>query len=101
MRNSDGGFSDIFSAMATQQRCVCARCWGKLITLASEEHGLVVRCANGIQGKCDGKGYVTKRYTERRLSESKAELWEVYDNYPELAPKIVLNEAAILAELGF
>jgi hypothetical protein len=90
-------------AMRTVDRYVCARCWGRLIAVpppqGSAPHSLDVVCAH--PESCDGKGFVTARYTERRLTESRAELLEIRINYPQLFPRRP-NQTAnqILQSLG-
>jgi len=83
------------------KRYVCARCWSGLMivkdTLGEPEH---VECSNRYH--CDGQGYVTRNYAERRREESKGELQEVYRNYPELKPaRPKLDEKQLLASMGF
>lgn len=89
----------IHLAMETQRRYVCARCWGPLIILPGEDRQMQVVCAN--PARCDGKGFVTRKYAERRREESIAELWEVRSNYPDLVRRTRKPTAQLLAELGF
>ena len=91
-------------AMDTQRDYVCAVCWGPLVTRSAGEVGfLEVHCVSGERDECDGQGFVTRKYADRRRTESEAELWEVRHNYPDLIERRVrlLNEQRILAELGF
>lgn len=86
-------------AMDTQRRYVCARCWGPLIVLPGEDRLTQVVCANPT--RCDGKGFVTRKYAERRREESIAEFWEVRSNYPNLVQRPMKPAAQLLAELGY
>lgn len=91
-------------AQRTVRRYVCARCWGHLIIMDDRgADGLRAICPKNETGDCDGHGYVTKRYAERRKEESLSELYEVRDNYPDLEERksIPATAEAILSELGF
>lgn len=82
------------------KRYVCATCWGDLgIEFKGDpEH---YYCLRG-PALCSGRGFVTRRYAERRRSESFAEILEVRRNYPDLEGKRANKSAqAVLAELGF
>ncbi len=83
------------------RRYVCACCWGDL---GVEAHGDpdVYYCLRGPE-RCSGKGFVTRRYAEKRLEESHYELLEVRHNYPNIEPStaVKLTEAQILQSLGY
>lgn len=94
---------EFFLARETVQNYVCARCYGMLVTQKTDDyHELDVICVNKLEGKCDGSGFVTKTYAERRVQESLVEYQEVIQNYPQLAPaKRQVTPKQILSELGF
>lgn len=83
------------------RRYVCACCWGDL---GVERNGNpdIFYCLKGPE-RCSGRGFVTRRYAERRLGESRFELSEVRRNYPNLEGKRqpVLTEAQLLQSLGY
>lgn len=93
---------DFWLARDTENRYVCARCWGRLVAKKAQDFRQAdVVCANRDHDRCDGKGFVTKAYAERRRQESIAEYYEVLHNYPDLLPKRVVTERQVLSELGF
>ena len=55
-------------AMATVKNYLCSRCWGRLIA-----HDLDVTCVNP---DCDGEGFVTFDYVQRRRAEDGADAAE-------------------------
>jgi len=82
-------------------RYVCAVCWGYVMpTLV--DHEIAPVCVAAQAGQCDGVGFVTRKYAERRLAESRLELQEVYRNYPDLfGPRPKRSEQQLMSELGF
>lgn len=83
------------------RRYVCACCWGDLGVEFKHENSGEYFCLKGPEN-CSGRGFVTRRYAEKRLVENLGELAEVKRNYPDLAgKKVKQSAAAILAELGF
>lgn len=93
---------EFWLARDTEKRYVCARCWGRLVAKKAQDFRQAdVVCANREAGLCDGRGFVTQAYAERRRRESIAEYFEVLRNYPDLLPKRVVTERQVLAELGF
>ena len=90
-------------AQHTVKCYVCACCWGHLEEVLVEgEH--VVRCAKGGD-ECDGKGFVTKFYADRRRQESMGEAREVRTLLREFGvienPLAGKSEEQLLKELGF
>lgn len=79
--------------LQTISRYVCARCWGILI-----EDGDEIRCADP---RCDGQGYVTKKYAERRRQESIMELANARVILPKVFGEKPRPVETILKELGF
>jgi hypothetical protein len=86
-------------AQETVRKYVCATCYGHLLAYPKDD-GVVVLCA-----KCkeDTKGYVTKRYAQRRQQESLAEKLEARQVLKDgiSSPHAGKNEAQLLQELGF
>lgn len=82
------------------RRYVCACCWGDLgIEFKGDPE--TYYCLKGPE-RCSGRGFVTRRYAERRLSESRGELAEVRRSYPDLDRRRVrMSETQLLASLGF
>jgi len=92
--------TDIMDDTYLVRRYVCARCWSGLLIVKRKDEPEHIECGN--HANCDGKGYVTKRYADRRRVESVAELAEVKKNYPELfTPKVKKTEKEILAMMGY
>jgi hypothetical protein len=88
-------------ALQTVSRYCCARCWGHLLAIPGDDGGLHPTCARRLNDECDGKGYVTKSYADKRRQASMAELMEVYANYPQLAPiRRHVTVDQVLSELG-
>lgn len=84
----------------TVRTCVCSRCWGRLdICFIDGDH--VVKCMNA---ECDGQGFVTKHYANKRLEESRNDALEVKCTLQELAviqsPDAGKSEDQLLRELG-
>lgn len=83
---------------AFTRRYVCACCWGDLgVELRGDPD--VYYCLKG--DRCSGKGYVTRRYADKRRQESYFELAEVRRNYPNIEPAPKLTEAQLIQALGF
>jgi ssDNA-binding Zn-finger/Zn-ribbon topoisomerase 1 len=84
----------------TVDKYVCSTCWGRLL-LYYENSQHSIRCAN--YPDCTGRGYVTKYYASRRLSESANERGEVKDLLTKLGilQKPKKSEQELLKELGF
>lgn len=65
-------------AMQMEGNYVCSTCWGRLeadkVTMTEYD----LHCVNP---ECSGAGFVTKRYAERRRTESYFEYVEVRQNY--------------------
>jgi len=87
-------------AMTLTNRYVCSRCWGPLIAV-SVDTILEIICAQSTLGKCNGQGYVTRRYAERRRQDSLMEISEIRRNYGFLLSKPRLTQKEILVSLGF
>lgn len=86
-------------AVATVARYVCARCWHPLIVTHHDGQDWV-ECSNAQN--CDGQGYVTRRYAERKLQESFTDLADARENVGFILPKQVKRlEKTIMSELGF
>ena len=82
----------------TIRRYVCARCWSHLLIVKEPGQPERVECSN--RAHCDGKGYVTRRYAERRREESIGELMQVKNIYPDLF-RSKRKEADLMTSLGF
>jgi len=74
---------DISQAQIMRRDYVCSRCWGHLEYYAvKSRHVVQVACPHcGV-----GYGFVTRRYSERRQSESIGELREARHNLAGLIP---------------
>lgn len=86
-------------AEQTQRDYVCAGCWGR-INIYYQKGGL----ARVVCDKCgDGRGFVTKRYAERRREEDFAEASEVRRMLRQI--KVITRQPKttdeLLKELGF
>lgn len=84
-----------------ESRYVCSRCYGQLIATVQANHNeFIVRCVNQ---DCDGKGFVTRTYAERRQRDSEMEQMDASINLrqamPALFPKRDPDD--ILKELGY
>lgn len=82
------------------QRYCCAGCWGHLNTY----HEPGSRLVRVVCDKCgDGRGFVTKRYAEKRRSESFGEAFEVRDllEHTGLIMRPTRTVAEVLKDLGF
>jgi len=90
-------------AMWTARRYVCARCWHHLLLTVHDGQDWI-ECSNAA--RCDGQGYVTKWYAERRLEESYWDLRDARQNLQSIlpvqtAPQSKRSEMEILSELGY
>jgi DNA-directed RNA polymerase subunit RPC12/RpoP len=86
-------------AMATAKRYVCARCWHDLIVTHHDGQDWI-ECSNSA--RCDGQGYVTRRYAEKRKEQDPADLMDARWNIGKIInPQPKKCEKQILAELGF
>ena len=88
------------------RRYVCSRCWRPLVIVVQPDGSEAAECSN--RDRCNGSGYVTTRYVERRRSESYGERMEVLINYPTLTKahealraKIRRDPEAILRSMGY
>ena len=87
-------------AMTLTNRYVCSRCWGPLIAVVIQGN-LAVLCGKFASGGCNGQGYVTRRYAEKRRQESVFEMFDVRKNYGFLLDRPRLSQKQILVSLGF
>lgn len=97
-------------AQKTVRDCACSACWGHLVLFPADpppgveakagEHFARALC--GVCGEAT-RGYVSKRYVERKLAESRAEAFEVRQALkgaiPSLATRVTAQEA--LSDLGY
>jgi ssDNA-binding Zn-finger/Zn-ribbon topoisomerase 1 len=85
-------------AQSTVKRYVCARCWRPLIVTYHDGQNFV-ECSNAAN--CDGSGFVTAAYAERRRNESHAELIEARRNLESILPaRPKRTEEEIMRDLG-
>lgn len=79
---------------------VCSRCWGHLTQQHGPNRTWIVRCPNP---DCNGVGFVTRGYAERRQAESFADLAEARHNLKDIIPTKEDNktESELIDELGF
>jgi hypothetical protein len=83
----------------TESRYVCARCWHHLIVVHHDGQDWV-ECSNAAN--CDGQGYVTKRYAERRLQDSLLDLQDAKANIGFILPEQPKRtEKQLLSSVGF
>jgi DNA-directed RNA polymerase subunit RPC12/RpoP len=81
---------------------VCAGCYGHLVTdfVETDRNARLVRCPS-----CgDGRGFVTRKYAERRQSESIGEALVARKNLERAMPVLRRPErptSDLLSELGF
>ncbi len=61
---------------------VCSVCFGSIAAGFDAESVWVV-CRNP---NCDGTGFVSKAYAQRRKTESRAEKWEAQNNLKDILP---------------
>jgi len=59
---------------------VCSVCWGMLFHKFVPEGKKQISVVSCLNDNCDGEGFVTLAYAERRRKESRLELWEVKIN---------------------
>ena len=86
-------------ALHTANRYVCARCWHPLIVTHHDGQDWV-ECSNAAN--CDGQGYVTRRYAQKRLEQSQLDLLDAKQNIGFILPKQEKrSEKLIMSELGF
>jgi DNA-directed RNA polymerase subunit RPC12/RpoP len=89
---------DIAQALVVRERYVCAGCWGGLNVYFSHSGPARVTC-----DYCgDGRGFVTKRFTDRRRQESRGEAIEVRELLTRIGvmPHVVRTAEELLAEIG-
>jgi len=81
---------------------VCGWCWGRLGArhVRGDLRHLDVVCPKNPE-RCNGTGYVTANYANRRRAESISELWEVRKNYPELEPRLEISNEVMLEQMGY
>ena len=74
-----GQIVNLSTARTLVARYVCARCYHPLIATDPRDgtRNMLVSCSNP---DCNGQGFVTRSYAERRRSESSAEYMEAYHN---------------------
>ena len=85
----------VLEARRTVRDYVCAVCWGQLVNFFDATHAWI-KCANP---NCQGGGYVTRAYADRRRSESLGEAAEVRHNLRFIFPTPARKAADILKEL--
>jgi hypothetical protein len=88
------------------RRYLCSRCWRPLVIVRQADGSETAECSN--RSRCNGRGYVTARYVERRRSENWGERAEVLINYPTLTKahaairaRVRNNPEAVLRAMGF
>lgn len=86
-------------AMQMEDRYVCSLCWGRL---EADKVSATVYDLHCVNPECSGAGFVTKRYAERRLTDSYFEAVEVRHNYGVLfgIDQPITKEQA-MKDLGF
>lgn len=93
--------SDHAEAQRMTQRYLCSACWSHL-NIYHRDGKMYALCPN-----CGTKtpGYNSKKWVERRKSESHAELLDARHNLrdalPNLSPRAKQTAEQILAEIGF
>jgi hypothetical protein len=86
-------------AMMTAKRYVCARCWHNLIVTHHDGQDWI-ECSNSAN--CDGQGYVTRRYAEKRIEQSYFDRMDARANIGQIIdPQPIRSEKQILSDLGF
>ncbi len=87
-------------AIDLQTNCVCSRCYHPVICTPGVSGLLIAQCSNP---NCNGEGFVTRHYAERRKSDSWSELAEARENLKAFIPEPEDNRTCdeILAALGF
>jgi DNA-directed RNA polymerase subunit RPC12/RpoP len=86
-------------ALHTAKRYVCARCWHDLIVTHHDGQDWI-ECSNA--SRCDGQGYVTRRYAEKRLEQGYEELIDARYNVGQIInPQPKRSEEEIMKDLGF
>lgn len=80
------------------KRCVCSSCWGQLVAVKKGDLYLA-EC----QTCNECRGYVSRKWTERRASESAAEKYEARAALRDSIPWMKSNktEAELIESLGF
>ena len=89
---------EIQQALVVRERYVCAGCWGQLNVYFGHSGPARVTC-----DYCgDGRGFVTKRFTDRRRQESRGEAIEVRELLTRIGvmPHVVRTAEELLAEIG-
>ena len=85
----------------TVKHYVCARCWGHLVKYFRDGE-IIIECPND---ECNGQGYVTKYYAEKRKLESSNEKLEIKQAFWDLGivedPNAGKTADELLNELGF
>ena len=91
--------------------CACSACWGSLIEQPAEPPTGITPLAGehfsrAVCPVCKDatRGYVSRAFVERKLSESRAEAIEVRQALKGAMPSLALhlgNEAEIMESLGF
>ena len=89
---------DLSTARTLVSKYVCARCYHPLVA-TFEGESIVVSCTNP---DCNGQGFVTRAYAERRRSESSGDYMEASHNLAEILglKKKDRTETEILQDLG-
>lgn len=86
-------------ALSTAKHYVCARCWHDLLVTHHDGQDWL-ECSNSA--RCDGQGYVTRRYAEKQIEQGPANLMDARRNIGTiLNPQPKKSEKQILSELGF
>lgn len=92
---------DVATARTYEAHYVCARCYGRLLVTDPHDgtRNMQVECSNP---DCNGQGFVTRNYAERRRSESSGEYIEAMHNLGKALglKKKPRSEKEILEDLG-
>lgn len=89
---------EITQALVVRERYVCAGCWGQLNVYFEHSGPARVTC-----DQCgDGRGFVAKRFVQRRREESRGEAIEVRELLKRIGvtPHVVRTAEELLAEIG-